>query len=332
MNGFEYGYRVYPYTKKGTRGDTSNTFTIKWEKPPEAPKDVSVSADDGMVELKWPKEEGYLYNVYRYNGATYPLFALNQARLAAGSFMDSGLTNNTKYTYEVRKVKEIGGIFREGEGIKVKATPIDKTPPRQPEMVKAVKKGNLVSITWKENTEKDLAGYNIYRVIGSKKEKINRELIKENSFLDKKIPDERFVSYYVTALDEAGNESEPSRESIVILKKSETMNYFEYQKSELYCEDVPIKEIVKAVGTPLYIYSYRTFERHFQVFDNAFQRIPHLVCYSCKANANGALLRTINKLGGGADIVSGGELYKALRAGIPHNKIVFSGVGKTKRN
>lgn len=108
------------------------------------------------------------------------------------------------------------------------------------------------------------------------------------------------------------------------------MNYFTYRKGELYCENVPIKKIVEAVGTPLYIYSYRTFERHFRVFDNAFRKIPHLVCYSCKANANGSLLRTIKKLGGGADIVSGGELYKALRAGIPHDKIVFSGVGKTE--
>jgi diaminopimelate decarboxylase len=109
------------------------------------------------------------------------------------------------------------------------------------------------------------------------------------------------------------------------------MNYFEYRNSELYCEDVPIREIVRAAGTPLYIYSYRTFKRHFQVFDGAFQNIPHLVCYSCKANANGSLLRIIEKSGGGADIVSGGELCKALRAGIPHNKIVFSGVGKTEK-
>ncbi len=108
------------------------------------------------------------------------------------------------------------------------------------------------------------------------------------------------------------------------------MNYFEYRDSELYCEDVPISEIVRAVGTPLYIYSYKTFERHFRVFDDAFQGVPHLVCYSCKANASGALLKTVARLGGGTDIVSGGELYKALRAGISHNKIVFSGVGKTE--
>ena len=219
MNGFEYGYRVYPYTKRGTRGDASNTVTIKWETPPEAPKNVDVSVDDGMVELKWPQEEGYTYNVYRYNGAVYPLFALNQTRLASGSFMDAGLMNNTQYTYEVRKVRTTGGISREGEGTRVKAVPIDKTPPRQPEMVKALKRGNFVSVTWTENTEKDFAGYNIYRVIGGTKEKINKELIRENSFLDQKIPGERFASYYVTSLDAAGNESEPSRESIVILKE-----------------------------------------------------------------------------------------------------------------
>ncbi len=219
MNGYEYGYKVYPYTKKGTRGDPSNTFTIKWEGPPEAPKNVSVVPDDSRVELRWPKEEGYFYNVYRYDGNIYPLFAVNPARLSSDFFMDSGLTNNKKYTYEVRRVKEIGGIFREGEGLKIEATPVDKTAPRQPEMVKAVKKGNLVAITWKENTEKDLAGYNIYVVIGSKKEKINSERIKENSYLDKKFPDERFVAYYVTALDEAGNESQPSQESIIILKE-----------------------------------------------------------------------------------------------------------------
>jgi hypothetical protein len=219
MSGFEYGYKVYPYTKKGTRGDASNTFVIKWESPPEALKDIIVSAEDGIVELKWPREEGYFYNVYRLSGNTYPLFALNQTRLSADSFMDTGLTNNTEYTYEVRRVRETGGVFREGEGIKVKATPIDKTPPRQPEMVKATKKGNLVSVTWKENTEKDLAGYNIYRIIGGTKEKINKEPFKENSFLDQKISNERFVSYSVTALDAAGNESELSRESIVILKE-----------------------------------------------------------------------------------------------------------------
>jgi diaminopimelate decarboxylase len=108
------------------------------------------------------------------------------------------------------------------------------------------------------------------------------------------------------------------------------MHYFEYKNGELYCEDMPVERIVKHTGSPVYIYSYKTLERHFTVFDNAFKGIPHIVCYSCKANSNIAILRIMGRLGGGTDIVSGGELYRAIAAGIPENKIVFSGVGKTE--
>lgn len=108
------------------------------------------------------------------------------------------------------------------------------------------------------------------------------------------------------------------------------MNYFEYKNGELYCEDVPVEHIVKETRSPVYIYSHKTLERHFTVFDNAFKGIPHIVCYSCKANSNIAILRVMGRLGGGIDIVSGGELYRTLAAGIPENKIVFSGVGKTE--
>jgi len=107
------------------------------------------------------------------------------------------------------------------------------------------------------------------------------------------------------------------------------MDYFEYRDGELFCEDVPVKAVARKVGTPFYLYSYGTFERHFRVFDGAFAGMPHLVCYSLKANSNGALVRTVAKLGGGADIVSGGELYRALKAGIPADRIVYSGVGKS---
>jgi diaminopimelate decarboxylase len=107
------------------------------------------------------------------------------------------------------------------------------------------------------------------------------------------------------------------------------MNFFEYKNEELYCEDLPVAEIAKAVGTPFYLYSYRTLERHFKVFDTAFEGMPHLTCYSCKANSNVAILGIMRKLGGGVDIVSGGELFRALSAGVPPQKIVFSGVGKT---
>ncbi|MBS3920276.1 MAG: diaminopimelate decarboxylase [Deltaproteobacteria bacterium] len=106
------------------------------------------------------------------------------------------------------------------------------------------------------------------------------------------------------------------------------MHYFEYKKGELYCERVPVSRIAQQVGTPFYLYSYRTLVRHFKVFNEAFEGIPHLVCYSMKANSNLALIRLFVNLGGGVDVVSGGELYRALKAGADPQKIVFSGVGK----
>ncbi len=107
------------------------------------------------------------------------------------------------------------------------------------------------------------------------------------------------------------------------------MNHFAYKFGMLYAEDVPVAQIAEAIGTPVYIYSYATLERHFLAFDRAFARTPHITCYSCKANTNIAHLRLMANLGGGADIVSGGELYAALAASFPPEKIVYSGVGKS---
>jgi diaminopimelate decarboxylase len=107
------------------------------------------------------------------------------------------------------------------------------------------------------------------------------------------------------------------------------MHHFQYQNDELYCESVPLREIASKVGTPCYVYSSATLKQHFTVFDGSFQGMPHLTCYSVKANASLAILGLFSALGGGADIVSGGELYKARRAGIPADRIVYSGVGKT---
>ncbi len=106
------------------------------------------------------------------------------------------------------------------------------------------------------------------------------------------------------------------------------MNYFHYDKNELYCEDVPVSEIAEAVGTPFYLYSYRTLTRHFRVFDEAFAAVPHIICFSSKANSNIAIMKIFIDEGGGVDIVSGGELYRALRAGADPSRIVYSGVGK----
>ncbi len=106
------------------------------------------------------------------------------------------------------------------------------------------------------------------------------------------------------------------------------MHFFEYKDHQLHCEGVPIQQIAEKVGTPFYLYSYSTLVRHFSVFDQAFKGIPHLVCYSAKANSNVAILRLFVHLGAGVDVVSRGELYRALKAGADPKRIVFSGVGK----
>lgn len=106
------------------------------------------------------------------------------------------------------------------------------------------------------------------------------------------------------------------------------MNHFTYRADELYAENVPVGRIAAEVGTPFYLYSAATFRRHYQVFDDAFAGADHIVCYSVKANSNLAVLKLMADMGSGADIVSGGELYRALKAGIEPDRIVFSGVGK----
>jgi diaminopimelate decarboxylase len=107
------------------------------------------------------------------------------------------------------------------------------------------------------------------------------------------------------------------------------VNHFQYRDGVLFAEDVSVPEIAQAVGTPFYCYSTATLVRHFRVFSQAFAGMDALVCYAMKANSNQAVLKTLAAEGAGADVVSEGELRRALAAGIPASKIVFSGVGKT---
>jgi diaminopimelate decarboxylase len=108
------------------------------------------------------------------------------------------------------------------------------------------------------------------------------------------------------------------------------MNHCDYRTGVLHAEAVDLIELAKAVGTPFYCYSTATLERHYRVFTEAFAGEKTLVCYAMKANSNQSVLRTLAKLGAGADVVSGGELKRALAAGIPPEKILFSGVGKSE--
>ena len=108
------------------------------------------------------------------------------------------------------------------------------------------------------------------------------------------------------------------------------MYHFIYKNNELYCESVAIADIAKAVGTPFYLYSSATLAHHFNTFDKSFGELPHLTCFAVKSCSNLAVLRLFSTLGGGADIVSGGELYRSLKAGIDPRRIIYSGVGKTE--
>jgi len=106
------------------------------------------------------------------------------------------------------------------------------------------------------------------------------------------------------------------------------MHFFTYKNKNLYAEGVSIEKIAKKTGTPVYVYSAKTLRRHYNAFTEAFKAVPHLICYSIKANSNIAVLQTFAQEGSGFDIVSAGELYRALKAGADSRKIVFSGVGK----
>jgi diaminopimelate decarboxylase len=106
------------------------------------------------------------------------------------------------------------------------------------------------------------------------------------------------------------------------------MHDFNYIENELWCEEVPLRRIADEVGTPFYLYSSRTLTNHYRVFDRALRGLPHIICFSAKANSNIAILKLFIREGGGVDIVSGGELYRALLAGVDPGKVVYSGVGK----
>src|SRR5688572_5466585 len=106
------------------------------------------------------------------------------------------------------------------------------------------------------------------------------------------------------------------------------MDHFTYRLGALHCESMSLRALAEAVGTPAYVYSRAALVETFTAYDQAFKDVPHLICYAMKANSNLGVLATLARAGAGADIVSGGELFRALKAGVPASKIMFSGVGK----
>ncbi len=108
------------------------------------------------------------------------------------------------------------------------------------------------------------------------------------------------------------------------------MDHFTYRRGELHCESVPLRALAEAVATPAYVYSRAALLDSYTAYERALRDVPHVICYAVKANSNLGVLATLARAGAGADIVSGGELFRALRAGVPARKIIFSGVGKTR--
>jgi len=213
-----YSYKVVPYTKNITRGGDSNIYTIKWDDVPEPPSGFMKREEDEAIELEWKKEDGVLYNIYRRIDNTYPLFPINNKPLAVSKYRDSGLINNKRYMYEIRAVREKDGMLWEGEGSKIEATPRDNVPPGVPMDVKAELRDTSIVLTWRWGTEKDLKGYYIYRINGAVTERLTKEPIRTNTFIDYKLPKGRYLSYYITSIDMNGNESGPSQEQIIMLK------------------------------------------------------------------------------------------------------------------
>ena len=107
------------------------------------------------------------------------------------------------------------------------------------------------------------------------------------------------------------------------------MHFFPYAGGRLHCEDVALDEIARDVGTPVYVYSEAAMRRQVQLFSEAFQKVPHLICYAVKANSNLSVIRRLAEWGAGFEVVSGGELFRVLRAGGSGSKVVFDGPGKT---
>jgi predicted small lipoprotein YifL len=220
ISGAVYGYRVYPYTTKGVRLEGSNVFSLTWRTPPAKPTNTAATEEESRTVLSWERIDDLTYNVYRWEDGVYPLFPRNPAPLAASQFTDEGLRNGKTYKYEVRAVKMEGTTPFEGEGAAISATPRKTTPPEPPAAPKLDKSDGGVLLSWAPNEESDLAGYNVYRLVAGKTEKINASLVREPRFFDKNPgADLRYVSYYVTAVDGSGNESGPSREQIIILKE-----------------------------------------------------------------------------------------------------------------
>jgi fibronectin type 3 domain-containing protein len=213
---FRYSYKVISYNSKGYLSDDSNIVNILWSLPPNPPETIKILGGDGYAEIYWELVgEVYGYNIYRRKeNEEYGINPINSEPIKDNTFKDVGLSNNVKYYYVLRSIKDFEGNFIEGRSSKeIEATPVDLIPPVKPSGLTAFPKDKGVSLRWNPNNEPDLKGYNIYRSgEGEKSTKINKEIVKDNVYLDPEVETGEIYYYSVTAVDRALNESKRSEE------------------------------------------------------------------------------------------------------------------------
>lgn len=212
-----YTYRVSLYLKDGIVLGSSNQFSIKWKKPPDSVTCIEAKVEEGVVHITWPKEEGFLYNVYRYEKGSYALFPLNEKPIDLSYYRDADIKKEGTYIYEVRKIKKEENFLWEGEGRSTEVTFIHKKVLPVPYNVRAERKKDGIHISWEIEKKEDIKGFKVFRYFNGKQEKIAETRVEDNTFVDIHYPKTRYVLYYVRSVGYTGNESEDSNNAIVHL-------------------------------------------------------------------------------------------------------------------
>ncbi|MCS7280146.1 MAG: hypothetical protein NZ583_00745 [Desulfobacterota bacterium] len=217
--GSTYTYTVFVYGEGGLNAGHSNPFFIKWRVPPEPVEDLRIEVEDGVVNISWKKEEGYLYNIYRYEKGTYSVFPINEKPIDLPWYRDSSLEKEGVYVYEVRKVKREGDLLWEGEGKGVEVDIRKKVIPPPPYNVIAQKEDDGISIFWEAKRNGNVKSFRIYRFSEGKREVIGEVSVEETRFKDYNFPFGTYVIYAIKSIGHKGEESEDSNMAIVYLEE-----------------------------------------------------------------------------------------------------------------
>ncbi|MCX7856595.1 MAG: hypothetical protein N2513_01215 [Deltaproteobacteria bacterium] len=210
-----YVYRVYPYTKDGLNIGPSNPFSITWKKPPGTVKGVEIRNVGGIIEIKWEKEEGYFYNVYRYDKGSYSFFPLNEKPIDLSFYRDSTIKKEGTYVYEVRKLRKEENLILEGEGKRIEIVYKPDKFVLPPFNVIAEKKEDAINISWQIEKKDVIKAFRIYRSAQNKLERIGEVTAEHTIFVDREYPKGRYVYYIVRSVSYGGDESEDSNYAIV---------------------------------------------------------------------------------------------------------------------